>query len=50
MDGHERIWLICATCAGKICTIMGTANELDRDGYKCPDKEQRFRVVMEAVS
>ena len=42
-------WLICVSCEGKVCTIMGTKDERGRTGYKCPGKDRVIRIVMEGI-
>ena len=48
MDNNDA-WLICVSCEGKICTIIGTKDELGKTGYKCPNKDGVIRIVMEGM-
>ena len=46
---NSDAWLICVSCEGKICSIMGTKDELGKTGYKCPNKDKVIRIVMEGI-
>jgi len=48
MENNDA-WLICVSCEGKICSIMGKKDELGKTGYKCPDKDRVIRIVMEGI-
>jgi len=44
---ENDVWIVCASCEGKICSISGRAEELGKTGYLCPNRNRVVKIVME---